>query len=99
MGIPSDSNWSDFALDEPLDWDRQIRLRLFSRCQRLAERLEQRAVDRVAVRIIFGVPLHAERKARRVRDADRLDGTVFCHAFDHDALARLQDALAMQRVD
>ena len=67
--------------------------------QRLAERLEQRAVDRVALRIVFGVPLHAERKARRVRNPDRLDGAVLRHALDHDPLARLEDALAVQRVD
>src|SRR6185312_1003471 len=64
--------------------------------QRLAERLEQGAVDRVTVRIIFGVPLHAERKARRIRDADRLDGAVLRHAFDDNAFAGLLDALAVQ---
>src|SRR5262249_62340699 len=63
-----------------------------------AESAKQRAVDPVALRIVFGVPLHAERKARRVGDADRLDGAVFGHALDHDALAGLEDALAVQRV-
>src|ERR1700733_14778095 len=70
-----------------------------ARSQRRAERLEQRAVDRVAMRIVFGVPLHAERKARGIRDADRLDGAVFRHALDDDALAGLQDALPVQRID
>ena len=67
--------------------------------QRLAERLEQLAVDRVALRVVLRMPLHAERKARRVGDADRLDGAVFRNALDHDALAGLEDALAVQRVD
>ena len=44
------------------------------------------------------MPLHAERKARRIGDADRLDGAVLRHALDHDALAGLVDALAVQRV-
>src|SRR5690348_5206479 len=67
--------------------------------QRFAEGFKQCAVDRVAVRIVFGMPLHAEGKARRIRDADRLDGAVLGHALDHDALARLENALAVQRVD
>ena len=70
--------------------------RALVRGQRVAERLEQRAVDRIALRIVFGMPLHAERKARRVGDPDRLDGAVFRDALDHDPLARLQDALPVQ---
>ena len=34
--------------------------------QRVAERREQSAIDRIAVRLMFGMPLHAERKAWRV---------------------------------
>ena len=68
------------------------------RLERLAERLKQRAVHRVALRVVLGVPLNAERKARRVGDADRLDRAVFRHALDDDALAGLENALAMQRV-
>ena len=67
--------------------------------QRLAEGLEQRAVDRIALRIVFRMPLHAERKAGRIRDPDRLDGAVLRHALDHHPLAGLEDALAVQRVD
>ena len=42
------------------------------------------------------MPLHAERKARRVGDSDRLDSAVFRHAFDDDPLAELENALAMK---
>ena len=44
------------------------------------------------------MPLYAERKARRVRDPDRLDGAVFGDALDHDALAGFEDALPVQRI-
>ena len=67
--------------------------------QRFAERLKQCAVDRVALRIVFGVPLHAERKRRRVGNADRLDGTILGDAFDDDTLAWFENALTMQRID
>src|ERR1044072_3395335 len=64
----------------------------------LTERLKQRAIDRIALRIEFGMPLHAERKARRIGHADRLDGAVVGHALDDDALAWVEDALPVQRV-
>ena len=67
--------------------------------ERLAERLEQRAIDRVGLRVVFGVPLHAERKSRRIGNADRLDRAVFGDALDNDPLAGLEDALTMQRID
>src|SRR5260370_41057838 len=67
--------------------------------ERFAEGLEQRAVDRVALRVVFRMPLHAECKARRIRDPDCLDGAVFRDALDHDALAGLEDALPVQRID
>ena len=67
--------------------------------QRRAERLEQLAIDRIVLRVVFGVPLHAERKAGRVGDADRLDRAVFRHALDHHASSGLVDALTVQRVD
>src|SRR5271167_2113318 len=72
--------------------------------QRRAERLEQFAIDRIAVGQIavgnvFGMPLHAERKVWRAVDADGLDRVVFRHALDDDALARFEDALAVQRID
>src|SRR5947209_13906529 len=66
---------------------------------RSAERFEQCAIDRAALRLVFGMPLHAERKARRIGDADRLDRVVLGYAFDDDALARLENALAVQRID
>src|SRR5215472_5102322 len=66
---------------------------------RRAERFEQFAIDRIAVGAVLGVPLYAERKARRVGDADRLDRIVLGNTLDHDALARLQDALAVQRIN
>src|SRR2546430_17349123 len=68
-------------------------------CQRLAERLEQRAIDRVLLRIVFGVPLHPEREAPRIRNADGLDGAVLGDALDHHPSAWLQNALAVQRID
>src|SRR4051812_9731814 len=67
--------------------------------QRLAERLKQRAVDRIALRVILRMPLHAEGKARRVGNPDRFDSAVLRDAFDDDALAGVENALAMQRVD
>src|SRR5262245_33109691 len=63
-----------------------------------AEGREQGAIDRVELRIVFGVPLDAERKRWRVGDPDRLDGAVLRHAFDDDPLAGLEDALAVERV-
>src|SRR5579859_971038 len=70
-----------------------------TRRQRRAERLEKRAIDRIALRIILGMPLHPERKAARIGDADRLDRAVLRHALDHDPLAGLEDALSVQRID
>src|SRR5271170_3874682 len=66
------------------------------RQQRLAERLKQGPVDRIALRIVFGMPLHAEREGGRFRDPDRLDGAVLRHALDHHPFARLEDSLTMQ---
>src|ERR1041385_3286326 len=68
------------------------------RLQRFAERLEQLSVDRVALRIVLGMPLDTEREARGVRDPDRLDGAVFGDAFDDDARAGFEDALPVQRI-
>jgi hypothetical protein len=45
------------------------------------------------------MPLHPERKARRVGDPDRLDGAILGHALNHDAPARFENALTVQRVD
>src|SRR5580693_8266335 len=66
--------------------------------ERRAEGLEQRAIDRVLLRVVFGVPLNAQREARGVGDADRLDRAVFRHALDDDPFAELEDALAVQRI-
>src|SRR5215831_12370164 len=66
--------------------------------QRLAERGKQRAVHRIALRIVFCMPLHAEGKPRSAGDADGLDRAVLRHALDHDPVARLQNALTMQGV-
>src|SRR5262245_58553412 len=63
------------------------------------ERLKQRQVNCVALRIVLRVPLDAQREARRVGDADRLDGAVLRHALDDDARTGLENALAVQRVD
>src|SRR4029077_12445598 len=73
--------------------------RLLMLRQRHAEGFEQSAIHRIVLRVVFGMPLHAERKACRLGHADRLDGAVVGHAFDHDAFAGLEDALAMQRID
>src|SRR6202035_2836156 len=67
--------------------------------QRRAERLEQCAIDRIAIGLVLGMPLHAERKARRIRNGDGLDGFVLGDAPEDDALAGLEDALAVQRID
>jgi hypothetical protein len=67
--------------------------------QRRAESFEQFAIHRIVLRVVFGMPLHAEGEARRLGDADRLDRAVIGHALDHDALARLEDALAVERID
>src|SRR3954465_5445049 len=78
---------------------RRVLRRPAVRLQRLAEGLEQRAVDRIALRIVLGMPLHAERKPRCVRNPDRIDGASFPHALDDDTLAGIEDALPVQRVD
>ena len=57
--------------------------------QRVAERLEQRAGDRVGLRVVFGVPLDAEREALRAGDADGFDRIVLGDPLDDDALAGL----------
>ena len=67
--------------------------------QRRAEGFEQFAIHRIVLRVVFGVPLHAERKTRRLGNADRLNGAVIGHALDDDAFAGLEDALAVQRID
>src|SRR4051812_35246348 len=53
--------------------------------QRFAERLKQFPVHGVLLRVVFGVPLHAERKGGRIADADRLDGAVVGYALDDHA--------------
>ena len=64
--------------------------------QSLAECFEQCPVDRIALRIVFGVPLHGEREGRRIGDTDRLDGAILGHALDNDTLAGFEDALKVQ---
>ena len=66
---------------------RRFRLAPLAPRQRVAERLKQRPVDRVALRIVLRVPLHPQRKARGIGNPDRLDGAVFGYAFDDDAFA------------
>ena len=61
--------------------------------QRGAERLEQFAIDRIAVGYVLGVPLRAEGKTWRVGDADGLDGVVLGDALDDDPLAGFENAL------
>jgi hypothetical protein len=65
----------------------------------LAERFKQGAVDRIALRIVFRMPLHAERKARRIGNPNRFDGAVLRGALDDHALAGFENSLTMQRVD
>src|SRR5271165_4954653 len=67
--------------------------------QRAPERFKQFAIHRIVLRVVFGVPLHPKRETRRFGDADRFDRAVVRHALDHDALAGLEDALAVQRID
>src|ERR1019366_1555788 len=50
--------------------------------QRLAEGLKQGPINGIALRIVLGMPLHAECEARRVGDPDRLDRAVLCHTLD-----------------
>src|ERR1700760_4952882 len=76
-----------------------LRRDTFGFAERLAERFEQRAVDRIALRIVLGMPLHTERKGRRVRNPNGLDGAVFRYPFHDDPLAGIEDALTMQRID
>jgi hypothetical protein len=66
--------------------------------QRGCESFKQGAVYRIALCIVLHVPLDAESKAGRICDADRLDRAVFGHALNHDPLARIKDALSVQRV-
>src|SRR5512135_2110187 len=44
------------------------------------------------------MPLHSEREPLGVGDPDRFDSAVLSDALDDHALARLEDALAVQRV-
>src|SRR3984885_14614863 len=67
--------------------------------QRLAKGLKQRAVDRIALRIIFGMPLHTERKRRRLRNSNGLDRAVLRDPLHHDPFAGIEDALTVQRID
>ena len=60
------------------------------------ERFEKQPVRPVSLRVVFCVPLHAQREAARVPDADRLDRVVFGDPFDKDPLSWLQDRLAME---
>src|SRR6185437_3788763 len=60
--------------------------------------LKQRAIHGVAPGIVLGMPLHPQRKARGVGDADGLDGAILRHSLHDNALAELEDALPMQRV-
>src|SRR5258705_7069166 len=69
------------------------------RQQRLAESLKQCSVDGIALRIVFGMPLHAECEARRVGNPDRLDRAILRHALDDHPFPRLEDALTVQRID
>ncbi len=68
------------------------------RLERRAERFEQLSVDRIALRVVLGVPLDTERKACGIRDPDRFDGAVFGDALDDDALAGFENALSVQRI-
>lgn len=76
-----------------------MRLRgVLVRQKRGTECLKQGPVHRVATRIVFRVPLNAERKTRRVGDPNRFDRAVFGHALDDDALSGLENALTVQGV-
>ncbi|MBB3743687.1 hypothetical protein FHX10_003186 [Rhizobium sp. BK591] len=70
----------------------------FSCPNRIAECLKQRTVHGVGLRIVFGMPLHAERKSRRILEPYRLDRPVLCNAFGNDPVAKLENALSMQGV-
>src|SRR5262245_42002217 len=67
-------------------------------CRRLAEGLEQRTVDRILLRIVFGMPLHTEREASRICNSDRLDGAVLGDTLDDHTPARFENALPVQRI-
>src|SRR5439155_23076263 len=45
------------------------------------------------------MPLHAERKARRVGNPDRLDRAVLRNALDDHPFPRFENALTVQRID
>ena len=59
--------------------------------QCLSKLLKQRPVDRVRLRIVFRVPLHAKREALGIGNPDRFNRAVLGNALDDHALARLQD--------
>lgn len=65
---------------------------------RIAECLKQRTINRVGLWIVFGMPLHTERKSRRVLEPYRLDRPVLGNAFGNDPLTKFEDALPMQGV-
>jgi hypothetical protein len=59
----------------------------FMGSHRIAECLKQRTINRVGLRIVFGMPLHTERKSRRVLEPYRLDRPVLGNAFGNDSFA------------
>src|SRR5262249_57243606 len=61
--------------------------------------MEQGAVYWVALRIILGMPLNAQRKTLCTCDTDGLDGPVFRDALDDHPPARLENALTMEAID
>ena len=66
-------------------------------CQkRRAKRLKQGAIDGIALRIVLGVPLHAEGKSRRVGNTYCLNRTVLRRTLDHHSFTGLEDALPVQ---
>src|SRR6516162_7251780 len=82
-----------------LPFSRLVSTRALLLRQRRAEGFEEFAIHRIVLRVVFGVPLHAERETRRLGNADRFDGAVIGHALDDDAFAGLEDTLAVQRID
>lgn len=65
---------------------------------RIAECLKQRTINRVGLRIVFGMPLHTQSKSRRVLEPYRLDRPVLGNAFGNDPLTKFEDSLSMQGV-
>ena len=61
-----------------------------------AKRLKQSAIDRIALRIVLGVPLDTDGEARCVCNPDRFDRAVFRRALHDHPFAGFENGLTVK---